>query len=197
VGFHVRFPGQYLDGETGLHYNRHRYYDPGIGRYISADPIGQFSIKRRQLAGLFGTPGGAPISGADLAGANLFEYGFNDPVNIVDPTGLTPLWLEILKRLGKDVIGAKPVNESETIDTDGDRFPDYLDGLPNYPGCCYGPWVAPEGPAFPDRPPSSLPDSDGDGLPDLIDPTPDTPGWEAEPPPDADGCTENDGVGGQ
>ncbi|MEZ4297313.1 MAG: RHS repeat-associated core domain-containing protein [Polyangiaceae bacterium] len=38
----IRFAGQYEDPETGLHYNRHRYYDPDAGRYISADPIGVF-----------------------------------------------------------------------------------------------------------------------------------------------------------
>jgi len=32
--------GQYLDEETGLHYNRHRYYDPDTGTFISADPLG-------------------------------------------------------------------------------------------------------------------------------------------------------------
>jgi RHS repeat-associated protein len=32
--------GQYHDRETGLHYNRHRYYDPQTGRFISRDPIG-------------------------------------------------------------------------------------------------------------------------------------------------------------
>jgi RHS repeat-associated protein len=35
-----RWPGQHEDLETGLHYNRFRYYDPGLGEYISADPIG-------------------------------------------------------------------------------------------------------------------------------------------------------------
>ncbi|MCK8616112.1 putative T7SS-secreted protein [Gordonia sp. C13] len=34
------YPGQYLDPETGLHYNRHRYYHPDTGRYLSPDPLG-------------------------------------------------------------------------------------------------------------------------------------------------------------
>ncbi|WP_369033603.1 RHS repeat-associated core domain-containing protein [Streptomyces adonidis] len=36
----LRFPGQYHDSETGLHYNQHRYYDPDSGRYVSPDPLG-------------------------------------------------------------------------------------------------------------------------------------------------------------
>ncbi|MFJ3760874.1 DUF6531 domain-containing protein [Streptomyces sp. NPDC090080] len=36
----LRFPGQYLDVETGLHYNHHRYYDPAAARYHSPDPLG-------------------------------------------------------------------------------------------------------------------------------------------------------------
>ena len=35
-----RFPGQYEDEETGLYYNRFRYYDPEAGQYTSRDPIG-------------------------------------------------------------------------------------------------------------------------------------------------------------
>ena len=37
---HLRFQGQYFDVETGLHYNRFRYYDPDVGRFVSQDPIG-------------------------------------------------------------------------------------------------------------------------------------------------------------
>ena len=36
----LRFQGQYLDRETGLHYNTFRYYDADIGRFICPDPIG-------------------------------------------------------------------------------------------------------------------------------------------------------------
>ncbi|RZJ61347.1 MAG: type IV secretion protein Rhs, partial [Flavobacterium sp.] len=59
----IRFQGQYHDHETGLHYNRHRYYDPRIGRFISKDPI--------KLAG----------------GLNLYAYAPN-PCEWVDPLGL-------------------------------------------------------------------------------------------------------------
>ena len=58
-----RFQGQYYDEESGLHYNRFRYYDPEIGRFVSQDPIG--------LQG----------------GMNLFEYAPN-PTLWVDSLGL-------------------------------------------------------------------------------------------------------------
>ena len=59
----LRFAGQYFDSETGLHYNRHRYYDPSSGRFVSKDPIG--------LAG----------------GINVYQYAPN-PVQWIDPLGL-------------------------------------------------------------------------------------------------------------
>ena len=40
IANNIRFQWQYFDKETGLHYNRHRYYLPHIGRYIGKDPIG-------------------------------------------------------------------------------------------------------------------------------------------------------------
>jgi RHS repeat-associated protein len=36
----LRFPGQYHDPETGLHYNQQRYYDPVAGSYLTPDPLG-------------------------------------------------------------------------------------------------------------------------------------------------------------
>ncbi|MGO1298559.1 MAG: RHS repeat-associated core domain-containing protein [Vibrio sp.] len=59
----LRFQGQYFDAETGLHYNRHRYYNPSAGRFITIDPIG--------LAG----------------GLNNYQYVPN-PTGWVDPLGL-------------------------------------------------------------------------------------------------------------
>lgn len=38
----IRFQGQYYDRETGLHYNRYRYYEPYSARYVSKDLIGLF-----------------------------------------------------------------------------------------------------------------------------------------------------------
>ncbi len=61
----LRFPGQYEDEETGLHYNYFRYYDPKIGRYLRIDPIG--------------------LAGGDM---NLYGYGKNNALKTIDPLGL-------------------------------------------------------------------------------------------------------------
>ncbi|TKJ55378.1 type IV secretion protein Rhs, partial [Pseudomonas sp. CFBP13506] len=60
----LRFQGQYFDPESGLHYNRHRYYNPDVGRYLTPDPV--------KLAG----------------GINAYQYVLN-PTGWIDPLGLT------------------------------------------------------------------------------------------------------------
>jgi len=59
----LRFPGQYYDTETGLHYNYFRDYDPAIGRYVQSDPIGL-----RGGISTFGYVGAAPVTEVDRLG---------------------------------------------------------------------------------------------------------------------------------
>ncbi|WP_231502197.1 RHS repeat-associated core domain-containing protein, partial [Paracidovorax avenae] len=106
----LRLQGQYLDRETGLHYNTFRYYDPDVGRFISPDPIG--------LQG----------------GLNLQQYAPN-PLAWIDPWGWS--FMEsvagAIERTGKKFQGAEiykftdKVKVGETTFKRGDYF--YLDNL--------------------------------------------------------------------
>jgi RHS repeat-associated protein len=64
LGYPLRFPGQYLDAATGLHYNYFRDYEPETGRYVESDPIG--------LGG----------------GQNTYAYVNSDPLLAADHFGL-------------------------------------------------------------------------------------------------------------
>ena len=64
--FNLRYPGQYFDSESGLHYNYFRDYEAGVGRYIESDPINL------------------------LGGINTYVYVGSRPLLFVDPLGLSP-----------------------------------------------------------------------------------------------------------
>ncbi|EKJ4540996.1 RHS repeat protein, partial [Escherichia coli] len=82
----IRLPGQQYDEESGLYYNRHRYYDPLQGRYITQDPIG--------LKG----------------GWNFYQYPLN-PVQYIDSMGLASKY----GHLNNGGYGARP-NKPPTPD---------------------------------------------------------------------------------
>jgi len=71
--YNLRFPGQYFDSETGLHYNYFRDYDPYTARYLQSDPIG--------------------LNG----GVNTYRYGYANPTKYIDAYGLSAADVEEIR----------------------------------------------------------------------------------------------------
>ena len=75
-----RFRSYYFDDETGMYYLKTRYYDPGVGRFISLDNLSYLKPNKPN-------------------GLNLFIYCSNNPVKYIDETGND--WLDVLKEVGR------------------------------------------------------------------------------------------------
>jgi RHS repeat-associated protein len=73
----IRLQGQYEDIESGLHYNRYRYFDPNLGGFVSRDPLGQ-------------------AAGENIYGFAQNAFGWADPLGLEDrfPSWMPtrPLW---------------------------------------------------------------------------------------------------------
>jgi RHS repeat-associated protein len=108
----IRFPGQWFQLESGLHYNWHRHYDASIGRYLQPDPLRLDEKERETIHGL--SPNvlkpsdvlteslvRSPTSDAFTLllsrsanggnGRNIYSYASGNPVSRVDPMGLADI----------------------------------------------------------------------------------------------------------
>ncbi|EAQ6500095.1 RHS repeat protein, partial [Salmonella enterica] len=101
----IRLPGQQYDEESGLHYNRHRYYDPGQGRYITQDPTGL------------------------MGGWNPYQYPLNPVVNI-DPLGLLRALINDAKGVAEAILpkyGPAGIHRARIIKNDAEDFGENMD----------------------------------------------------------------------
>jgi RHS repeat-associated protein len=82
VGNTTLYASMVLDPRTGLFYDEHRWYDASVSTFVSQDPLG--------------------FGGGDC---NLYRYCGNDPVILVDPTGLRPIYFKFDAFIGSNVGG--------------------------------------------------------------------------------------------
>ncbi len=91
----LRYRGYYYDAETGFYYVSSCYYDPEIGRFISADNV---------VAGV----------GQSVQGYNLFAYCFNNPVNMDDQSGNWPKWVQKIGNTIKSTV-SNVINKVKSV----------------------------------------------------------------------------------
>ena len=92
-----RYRGYFYDAETGFYYVSSRYYDPEVGRFISADS---------EISGV----------GGDIRGYNLYAYCMNNPVNMSDPDGNWPKWVQKIGNTVKKTV-SNVVNKVKSVVT--------------------------------------------------------------------------------
>jgi RHS repeat-associated protein len=101
-----RFPGQWFQIESGLHWNWHRHYDPSTGRYLQPDPMG--------LATLL------------TDGASVYGYARHSPLVWLDPSGLDPFFGGPGSFAWADAQSYAAEQQAATAVSSTARLPDYV-----------------------------------------------------------------------
>jgi RHS repeat-associated protein len=126
----LRFPGQYYDEETGLHYNWSRFYKPDWGRYIEVDPIGQLGYLNVYLY-----VSNNPISNVDNKGVGVVQSIYGCANNIAKGLNSSPStrwWNDKFKHcVGSYLIRKECGPLSALISSFGKEFMDLVDFNPN------------------------------------------------------------------
>jgi RHS repeat-associated protein len=126
----LRFPGQYEDAETGLHYNAYRYYDPTIGKYLRVDPLRLSGLTIQAQISFNNIIRSFPIrfhenlkrllivnfiyqyGVSEPQFQNIYSYCIDDPVNFADPLGL---WSLSLSWYWNPIVPEVPVGVGGTL----------------------------------------------------------------------------------
>lgn len=99
-GFHLGHQGLVHDAETGLVFNRSRYYHPRLGRFVSRDPAGY------------------------VDGGSLYQYLKSTPINGMDPSGL-----EFAPEIDIDLEPEPDIPDPEVEDALEREFDDEMEGI--------------------------------------------------------------------
>jgi RHS repeat-associated protein len=89
AGINIGFAGQRYDSETGLYYYKRRYYSVGIGRFLQTDPALYGDLDCG--CGCDSACSDSSITATNTSQLNLYAAMRNDPLNLTDPSGLSPV----------------------------------------------------------------------------------------------------------
>jgi RHS repeat-associated protein len=102
------YTGHDFQAELGLYLTHYRAYEPVLGRWLSADPIGE------------------------AGGINLYGYVANNPVNMIDPDGRNPIVRKIIQKILEKILKPKPKPKPKDKDKNKPPVPPGTPDIPDY-----------------------------------------------------------------
>jgi RHS repeat-associated protein len=109
-----KYTGKELDDETNLYYYGARYYDAGVGRFVSQDPVSLFisSGEKESVKKILLNP-------QEL---NLYSYVVNNPLKYIDPTGMYNVENGVVEKGDTPEIIVDSINKAFNINTNWDTI---------------------------------------------------------------------------